>query len=90
MIILKDWKTLTKITDPFIASLIKGRLLAEDIPAIMRSGEAAGSLYGLTIGPLAEIKIIVPSDRLNEARELLQRIEENETENFEELEEETE
>ena len=90
---MKEWKTLTKITDPIIASLIKGRLLAEDIPAIMRSGEAAGSLYGLTTGPLAEIKILVPSERLDEALNLLQLIEDgtedgtNGSESFEELEE---
>ncbi len=91
MIELTDWVTLTKITDPVTASLLKGRLMAEGIPVIMRTGEAAGSLYGLTTGPLAEIKIIVPTHNLNEARELLKRIEENqEPESFEELEEEPE
>lgn len=86
----KDWKTLTKITDPINASLLQGRLQAEGIPAIMRTGEAAGSLYGLTTGPLAEIKIFVPSDRLNEARQLLQQIEdESETESPGEMDDET-
>ena len=88
---LNDWKTLTKITDPVTASLIKGRLLAEGIPTIIRAGEAAGSLYGLTTGPLAEIKILVPSDRLTEALKLLQHIEdEQEPESFKEFDEEPE
>lgn len=73
---MTNWKTLTKITDPIRASLLEGRLLSEGIPTITRAGEAAGSLYGLTTGPLAEIKIIVPAEKMGEALELLRRIEE--------------
>ena len=91
MIKLNDWKTLTKISDPVTASLIKGRLLVEGIPTIIRAGEAAGSLYGLTTGPLAEIKILVPTDRLTEALKLLQHIEdEQEPARFKEFDEEPE
>lgn len=72
---MKGWKTLTKVTDPIIASLLEGRLKAEGIPAIMRRGEAAGALYGLTTGPLAEIKILVPSEKMDAARTLLELIE---------------
>lgn len=72
---MKGWKTLTKVTDPIIASLLEGRLKAEGIHAIMRRGEAAGSLYGLTTGPLAEIKILVPSEKMDDARALLELIE---------------
>ena len=90
-VIKLNWKTLTKISDPVTASLIKGRLLVEGIPTIIRAGEAAGSLYGLTTGPLAEIKILVPSDRLTEALILLQHIEdEQEQESYKEFDEDLE
>lgn len=87
----KGWETLTKKTDPIIASLLQGRLQAEGIPAIIRTGEAAGSLYGLTTGPLAEIKILVPVEKISEARRLLEQIEdENETDSPGDFEEEPE
>lgn len=76
-----DWKIISKLTDPIIASLVEGRLKAEGIPVILRTKEAAGSIYGLTTGPLAEIKILVPADRTAEALELLQQLENEPFEN---------
>lgn len=73
---MKEWETLIKITDPISASLLEGRLQAEGIPVIVRAGEAAGAIYGLTTGPLAEIKILVPEEKMDKARSLLQQIEE--------------
>lgn len=73
---LSDWKPLIKITEPILASLLEGRLQAEGIPVILRTGEAAGSLYGLTTGPLAEITVLVPQARFAEALALMQQIDE--------------
>jgi hypothetical protein len=43
-------------------------------------GEAAGRIYGITTGPLAEIRIYVPLAKLNDARTLLKKIEGENTE----------
>lgn len=64
------WELLTIITDPIVASLIKGRLEEESIPVIT-DPEAVSKVYSFNIGPLAEIKIFVPRSRIKEARKLL-------------------
>ncbi len=52
------------------AQPILAALRANGIPARTR-GEALGSIYALTLDGLAEIAILVPADRVDEARELL-------------------
>lgn len=74
---LTNWVQLDVETDPIILSLIEGRLKAEGIP-VMSSGEALGGIYGLTTGPLAERRILVPSNRLEEAKKVLLDIESHE------------
>lgn len=71
---MTEWAQLDVETDPIVLSLIEGRLKAEGIPVIY-SGEALGGIYGLTTGPLAEKKILVPSSRLEEAKKIMQDIE---------------
>jgi len=52
------------------------RLLLEsmNIPAIV-SQESAGITYGLTVGPLGEVQILVPADKVDEARQVLKDME---------------
>lgn len=52
------------------ASLIKSRLEELGIPVLER-GESVGLIYGLTVGPLAVIDILVPSRLWEEAFEAL-------------------
>lgn len=75
---LVDWVQLDAETNPITLSLIEGRLKTEGIP-VMSSGEALGGIYGLTTGPLAERKIFVPAERLEEAKLVLQEIESQES-----------
>ncbi len=53
------------------------RLLLEsfNIPAII-SQESAGIAYGLTVGPLGQVKIQVPASRAQDAGEILSAMEE--------------
>lgn len=53
------------------------RLLLEsmNIPAVC-SQESVGASYGLTLGALGEVKVYVPADRVNEAKEVLRAMEE--------------
>jgi ribonuclease BN (tRNA processing enzyme) len=69
------WQQLTVKTDSVMASLLAGRLEEEGIPVFLKKEEAAGSIYGLTIGPLANIKVFVPHAKLEQARRLLENIE---------------
>ena len=52
------------------------RLLLEsvNIPAII-SQESAGIAFGLTVGPLGEVIVLVPAGRAEEAREVLRAME---------------
>lgn len=52
------------------AQLISGLLLMAEIPVRM-DHEAAAELYGLTVGPLAKIKITVPAERALDAQKVL-------------------
>jgi len=53
------------------------RLLLEsvDIPTIV-SQESAGIAFGLTVGSLGQVRILVPADRVDEAKEVLLAMEE--------------
>jgi putative signal transducing protein len=49
------------------AELIKGKLNNAGIPAIF-DHEAGGTAFGLTINGWGEFRVLVPEDRLSEAR----------------------
>ncbi len=67
----KKWALLTIVTEPILASLIKGRLEEENIPVITDQEAAGRVVYSFNIGPMAEIKIYVPRSKIEEARDLL-------------------
>ena len=52
------------------AQIIKGRLESEGIPVLL-SYESAGLIYGITVDGLGEVKIMVPRDLVEEAKEIL-------------------
>ena len=52
------------------AQVIKGRLEASGIPALL-DYEAIGQVYGFTVDGLGEVRVMVPVDRADEARELI-------------------
>lgn len=52
------------------AEIIKGRLEAEGIPAMLRY-ESAGLVYGLTVDGLGQVEVQVPSSLAEEARQIL-------------------
>ena len=68
-----EWVELIIETNPIKLSLLEGRLRAEGIPVII-SGEALAGVYGLTTGPLAERKILIPPQNEAEAKEILNSI----------------
>jgi hypothetical protein len=53
-----------------VAEIIKGRLEADGIPAMLRY-ESAGLVYGLTVDGLGQVEVQVPSSLAEEARRIL-------------------
>lgn len=64
------WEVLMEVYNQDEASLICGLLNMANIPVKMEH-EPAGNLYGLTVGLLARIKILVPLGRVPEAEKIL-------------------
>ncbi len=59
--------------------MIKAFLESAGIPAMLNQ-ESAGSTYGLTIGQLGEVEILVPAGKESEARKLLDAMDRGEFE----------
>ncbi|WP_054521492.1 putative signal transducing protein [Thermanaerothrix daxensis] len=52
------------------ADIIRGFLEAAGFSVLLYQ-ESAGAVYGLTVGPLGEVRILVPADQAADARDLL-------------------
>ena len=52
------------------AEIIKGRLESAGIPAML-DYESLGRVIGITVDGLGEVRILVPNERADEAKELL-------------------
>jgi len=52
------------------AEIVKGRLESEGIPALLKY-ESAGLVYGIMVNGLGQVQVQVPSDLVEEAREIL-------------------
>lgn len=55
---------------PGLADIIQGTLVAAGIPATT-SREGAGAAYGITVGPLGMVDILVPEEDVDQAEALL-------------------
>ncbi len=64
------WVRVAVALGPTHAEILRGRLEMEGIPArVLR--EPAGGVYGLTVGLLGQIDVVVPQEYAAQARELL-------------------
>jgi hypothetical protein len=57
------------------AAVVKGKLEANDIPVLLEY-ESLGPVMGLTINGLGEVRVLVPEDKAEAARALLEESEE--------------
>lgn len=57
------------------AHVIKSKLAEHDIPALLEY-ESLGPVYGITVDGLGEVRVLVPDEHVDEARQLLQLQEE--------------
>ncbi len=67
----RDLEVLTTTGDSVSGTLIKGLLEARGIPAMLRAYGPAGWLFPGTPGSFGAMDVLVPADRLDEARRLL-------------------
>lgn len=64
-----DWEVVT-IVDALAADVIKAALETAGITVVTRQ-EAYGRIIGLTVGFMGEVSLLVPRDRVVEARDLI-------------------
>jgi hypothetical protein len=68
----EQWEVVETVQGDLQAEILGGLLEAQGIPVSL-SQEGAGRAIGLSVGPLGEVEILVPSDRLDEARAIMER-----------------
>ncbi len=58
------------------AEVLKGKLESVGIPVLLRY-ESLGPVMGLTVNGLGEVRILVPTDFVEDARQVIFELEEN-------------
>ena len=66
----KKWVELTRVQGDLQGELLRGLLEAQEIPVVL-SQEGAGRAYGLTVGPLGEVSILVLDTHISQAQMIL-------------------
>lgn len=66
----EDWRVVHIASGMTNANIIVGRLKTEGIPTKLKY-DAAGTIYAVTVDGLGEVRVMVPSDCLERAREVL-------------------
>jgi hypothetical protein len=64
-----EWEVVT-IADALTADVLKVALETAGISVVARQ-EASGRIIGLTVGSMGEVSLLVPQDRIAEARALI-------------------
>jgi len=66
-----DLTTIRTVPGLMKAQVFKTKLESAGIPVLL-DYESAGQIYGITVDGLGQVRILVPQDRAEEARDLLQ------------------
>ncbi len=66
----EHWEMVAQVLGELQAELLRGLLEAQGIPVTLIQ-EGAGRAYGINVGPLGEIQILVPSSHSQRARRVL-------------------
>lgn len=64
------WVVVAENLNPGEATIVKGRLESQDIPAVIQQ-EALGTVLALTVGPLGSARVLVPEPLANQALNIL-------------------
>ncbi|NMC13447.1 MAG: DUF2007 domain-containing protein [Chloroflexi bacterium] len=65
------WERVETVSGDIYPELIRGLLESSGIPVILSQEGAGKSAYHFSVGPLSEVDIIVPSEFLDQAKELI-------------------
>ena len=66
-----DFVVIKTVQGEAIANVIKSHLESEGIPVYLKY-ESAGIIYGIIADGLGEVKILVPRERAEEARQVIE------------------
>jgi len=65
-----NWEVVYETNGSLMAEILRGLLEAQEIPVVL-SQEGAGRVYGLTVGTLGRVQILVPAPDLDRAEHIL-------------------
>jgi len=66
----EKWEVVLEVSGELQADLLRNLLEAQGIEVFLNQ-EGAGRAYGLTVGPLGDVQIMVPEHQSQEARQIL-------------------
>lgn len=64
------WELITTVSGELQADLLRGLLEAGGIKGFLNQ-EGAGKVYGLTMGPMGEVQVLVPENQSEVARQIV-------------------
>lgn len=79
----EKWELVIEVSGELQAHLLRNLLEAQGITVFLNQ-EGAGKAYGLTVGPLGQVQVLVPENQSQEARRI---VDEYYAGNFEQIEE---
>jgi len=65
-----DLVVVHKVQGELAAHVIKSKLESQGIPVLLKY-ESAGPIYGITLDGLGEVKILVPGEFVEEAKQII-------------------
>ena len=66
-----NFVVISTVQGELVANVIKSHLESEGIPVLLEY-ESAGIVYGLTVDGLGQVKILVPRELAEEARQIIE------------------
>jgi hypothetical protein len=66
----EKWELITEVSGELQADLLRNLLEAQGIQVFLNQ-EGAGRAYGLTVGPLGQVQVLVPSHQSKEAQQIV-------------------
>ena len=64
------WELVTEVSGELQADLLRNLLEAQGIQVFLNQ-EGAGKAYGLTVGPLGQVQVLVPEHQSQEASQIV-------------------
>lgn len=65
------WVLLETVEGPAQAEILRGLLEAQEIPVMLSQEGAARYAYSVSVGPLSEVEVLVPSSYLEAAQQVI-------------------